>query len=189
MTWSEEELRFILEVRNIVDNLDRGGTSSVHMAMRRFDEIGAVPGIHVGKSGMTQFEIVQWYAGQVMDAINAKAWEVMGQILNAIDLYVPSPVAEPLPLAVEPVRDASTDAVEEALALFEPLEGAERGELLQYLRPVQNARHRLGNLLALIENKHFADPKHSVEVLRADWEILHARECRTLERLKVTGWR
>lgn len=52
-------------------------------------EIGLAPNCHVGRTDMTPAETVEWYAGQVVQTVDARAWHAVNAIVNTLEKFCP----------------------------------------------------------------------------------------------------
>lgn len=52
-------------------------------------EIGLAPNCHVGRTAMTPTETVEWYAGQVVQTVDARAWHAVNAIVNTLEKFCP----------------------------------------------------------------------------------------------------
>ena len=86
------ELRSL--VRDTIFGIEKGGLTGIEAktAMVRvalFDR-GRAPGCHVGLGrDLTPDETVEWYAGQLLDIVDNKAWFAMNPFITCVDRYCP----------------------------------------------------------------------------------------------------
>lgn len=52
-------------------------------------EIGLAAGCHVGRTAMTPTETVEWYAGQVVQTVDARAWHAVNALVNTLEKFCP----------------------------------------------------------------------------------------------------
>ena len=46
------------------------------------------PGVHVGNKNIEGEQIIEWYAGQILDIIDNKAWFAMNSIINCANKFL-----------------------------------------------------------------------------------------------------
>jgi hypothetical protein len=86
-------------VRNTVHEIETSepqitAAQGVPACVQRLLDAGIQRNVWVGAKGMTQRQIVEWYAGQVIDIILSKAWFAVNSLINALDTFVPPPPPE-----------------------------------------------------------------------------------------------
>lgn len=85
----------------------RSSTASLRTAVRRIaraldtashDEVRALvaplrafvqPNVHVGRTDMTPDEVVEWYAGQILDIVDEEKWFAVNSWINCRDKFAP----------------------------------------------------------------------------------------------------
>jgi len=81
-------------VRKAIQDLDNGHITEAMMVAETLRhalaERGLVAGCHLGNKSMTPEQQVEWYAGQILDCIDTRAWFAMNTIINTCDLYCPA---------------------------------------------------------------------------------------------------
>ena len=76
-------------IRSIVDDLNTGGIDIVPQSIQRLHDAGAIKGIHVGNNSIQGEEILEWYAGQILEILeNGDLWAV-NSIINCLDKFCP----------------------------------------------------------------------------------------------------
>jgi len=79
--------------RDAIETLDRAGPSDapriVQPVREALAERGLAPGCHVGRTGMTDEQIVEWYAGQLVDTVDKEAWYAINSVINTADKFCP----------------------------------------------------------------------------------------------------
>jgi len=73
-----------LEAFDVKDNRPAEDAIDVVAPLREF----VAPGIHVGNTGIEGEAIIEWYAGQILDIVDSKAWYAMNSILNCADKFL-----------------------------------------------------------------------------------------------------
>jgi len=96
-----EELRAL--TRSTVLTVERGGPDGIEETVAplrsALAERGLAPGCHVGteppliegRSRLTPDMTVEWYAGQLLDIVDKKAWFAMNSLINCVDKFCPEP--------------------------------------------------------------------------------------------------
>jgi hypothetical protein len=62
--------------------------------MRELRDLGAVPGIHVGRTDLTPDETVEWFAGQALEILESESWFAVNSLHNVLDKFVPAEFRE-----------------------------------------------------------------------------------------------
>lgn len=84
------------KLREIVLELDKGSPETSGSTIEKLRELGAVRGIHQGRTDLEgkPEEIVEWYAGQLLDVLENKAFFAVNSIINCLDKFVPETTGE-----------------------------------------------------------------------------------------------
>jgi len=88
-----DELRTL--TRDMILAIDKGGPPAVEASVApvrlALAERGQVSGCHVGLGReLTPDETVEWYAGQLLDIVDKKAWFAMNSLINLRDHLCPA---------------------------------------------------------------------------------------------------
>lgn len=88
-------------VRSIAKALDEVGPSNIDELVAPLRE-QVQPNVHVGRKDLSPEETVEWYAGQLLDLVDTRAWFGINSWMNCVDKFAPkvtSPLAseEPKP--------------------------------------------------------------------------------------------
>lgn len=78
------------KLRAIITRLADGGMGSVEGVIASLKELGAVRNQHLGKTDMTPDETVEWYAGQILDVLEERAWFAVNSVINCVDKFCPA---------------------------------------------------------------------------------------------------
>lgn len=96
-----EELRTL--TRSTILIVERGGPDGIEETVAplrsALAERGLAPRCHVGaeppliegRSSLTPDMTVEWYAGQLLDIVDKKAWFAMNSLINCVDKFCPEP--------------------------------------------------------------------------------------------------
>lgn len=80
-------------VRAAARGIDTGSTATIGAACApiraALAERGLAPGCHVGRKDMGATEAVEWFAGQLLEIVDAKAWFAVNSWLNCVDKFAP----------------------------------------------------------------------------------------------------
>lgn len=80
-------------VRICVGELERGDEYGARDALEpmrtALQARGQQVNCHVGKSDMSEDEVVEWYAGQGLDIVDSQAWHAVNSYINNLDRFVP----------------------------------------------------------------------------------------------------
>ena len=74
-----------------IDKTDPAGVEEAVAPLRAaLAERGLSPNCHLGGGRQpTQDEVVEWYAGQLLDIVDTQAWESMNAAINFVDKFCP----------------------------------------------------------------------------------------------------
>ncbi len=74
-------------IRTCVASLDAANTKSAALAVEPLRAVGIIPHCHVGRTGHTSRETLEWYAGQLLHCIDAEAWHAIQSLINTLDKF------------------------------------------------------------------------------------------------------
>jgi hypothetical protein len=79
-------------LRETVERLASGGVETVPSVLSELKALGAVRGVHQGRTDMANGsdECVEWYAGQIVDVLEEKAWFAVNSVCNCVDKFCPA---------------------------------------------------------------------------------------------------
>jgi hypothetical protein len=85
-------------VRQAVLDIDRGSTDTAQAWAEKVHAALAERGLaknchldHPNHAAMTEDETIEWYAGQLLDIVDAKGWFAMNSFINCLDKFCPAP--------------------------------------------------------------------------------------------------
>jgi len=81
-------------VRTVIAQLEVVGPGEAPAIVAPLREY-VTPGVNVGKTNMGPDEIVEWYAGQILEIIDDKAWHAVNSLINCLDKFCPEQVGQP----------------------------------------------------------------------------------------------
>lgn len=73
-------------VREVVGEIDRGNVRSCESAVKRLRDVGLTANLHM-RSNLSAREILEWYAGQIIETVNVEAWFAMNSIINCCEKF------------------------------------------------------------------------------------------------------
>jgi len=76
-------------VRKCIDDLNSQQTGAIRDTIAKLKNAGAIRNIHVGKTNFTQNEMVEWYAGQLLDVLEDGKLHCVNSIINEVDRFCP----------------------------------------------------------------------------------------------------
>lgn len=83
-------------LRAAVKLIESGGPSEATAAAESVESVrvllaerGLGPNCHVGNGALVGDAVVEWYAGQLLDIVDRKAWFAMNSLINGLDKFVP----------------------------------------------------------------------------------------------------
>ena len=76
-------------VRGIADTINGHGPENIDADVQVIRDAGIRPGIHVGRTEWTPLQIVEWYAGQLLDIVDGRHWYCVNGWLNCADKFAP----------------------------------------------------------------------------------------------------
>jgi hypothetical protein len=79
-------------VREVVLTIDKGGPEEAKAEVERLRGLIPVGMPHRGKKNMTEQEVIEWYAGEIVDIVDNQAWFAMNSIINCLDKFCPEKV-------------------------------------------------------------------------------------------------
>lgn len=79
------------KLRDLIDRLSGCGAASIPAFLAELQEIGAVRGVHEGRTDMHSGDddCVAWYAGQLVDVLENRALFAVNSIINCVDKFCP----------------------------------------------------------------------------------------------------
>lgn len=81
--------KFCKTVRECVKELDEGGPQVASNVLTKLKQAGAIRNINIRSAPMTDHEILDWYAGQLVDILEDKANFAVNSIINCCDKFAP----------------------------------------------------------------------------------------------------
>jgi hypothetical protein len=84
---TDDELCTLIRVS--AKELDSGGTATLGAVANRFRAVVPAGTPHRGKKDMSRREVLEWYAGELVDISEQRAYFAVNSWLNCIDKFAP----------------------------------------------------------------------------------------------------
>lgn len=78
-------------VRSTIEAVDKMGPGQdFEPLLRRLRAAGVVRNMHVGAKNLDARGQLEWYAGQILDVIESRAWFAVNSLVNVCDKFAPA---------------------------------------------------------------------------------------------------
>ena len=81
-------------VRCTISLLDASDENTAAQAVGKLrlmyaSELGLPPRVHEGRRDMDENETIEWFAGQILDVVDSRAWFAVNSLINCCDKFCP----------------------------------------------------------------------------------------------------
>ena len=77
---TDEEMEDV--IHTMLKHIENSGVAMAEITAKSFAKMGAISGTNVGMENMTRRQELDWFAGQFISIVEAKAWWAMNSFLN-----------------------------------------------------------------------------------------------------------